>query len=108
MDERERDRIMRKKGLRRYTENTIISRKALMEELERIRSRGYSNSNAEHDELIRAVACPVRNHDGTVIVALGMLGLLARMTPDRIPAIAPIVKETADEVSRQLDYMPAG
>ena len=38
MDERERDRIMREKGLRRYTENTITSRKALMEELERIRS----------------------------------------------------------------------
>ena len=106
MAEQERDQVIRDKGLARYTENTITNKKALLAELKQIREKGYSISNAEHDELIRAVACPVRDHTGKVIAALSALDVVTRMKPERALQVAEPVKRTVAEISRHLGYLP--
>ena len=106
MDEQERERVIGDRGLSRYTKNTITSKKALLSELKKIRERGYSISNAEHDELIRAVACPVRDHSGKVIAALSVLDVVTRMKPERALHVVEPVKKMAAEISRQLGYLP--
>jgi DNA-binding IclR family transcriptional regulator len=91
-------RIIRDKGLERYTASTIDDPESLKQELETIRRNGYAVSNAEHDDLIRSVAA--RNHDGNVVAALSVLGLVTRVTEDRVPEIARLVTKAAREVSR--------
>ncbi len=96
--------LIRRKGLERFTENTITDEKALHEELEKIRRQGYAVSNAEHDELIRSVAAAIRNHEGTVIAAISVLGIVSRVTEQRVPEIAGLVVDAASEISRQIGY----
>lgn len=105
MGEQDREGVIRDKGLARYTTNTITGKKALLAELKKIRDQGYSISNAEHDELIRAVACPVRDHTGKVIAALSVLDVVTRMKPERALQVVEPVKKTAAEISRQLGFV---
>lgn len=100
--------IVREKGLRKYTENTITDLATLWLEIEKIRAVGHAVSNAEHDELIRSVAAPIWNHDGKVIGALSALGIVSRFTPDRLDAIAAEVVKAAAEISRRIGYSPDG
>ena len=104
MEAEERERVIREKGLARYTDNTITAKRALIQELNRIKEQGYAMSNAGHDELIRAVACPVRDHTGAVIASVSALGVITRMTAERALQIADPVKKAAAEISQQLGY----
>ncbi len=92
------------KGLKRFTENTITDEEMLEKELEMIRERGYAISDAEHDELIRSVAAPIRNQDGRVIAALSALAVVSRFTPDRMKTVALSVTAAAEEISSLLGY----
>ena len=98
--------IIREKGLRRFTDNTITQIDALQEELENIRNNGYAVSDAEHDDLIRSVASPIRDQDGRVVAALSALGIVSRLTFEKIDTIAPRVRASADEISRLMGYRP--
>lgn len=106
LDAREIDRLIREKGLQRFTGSTITTRAALLAELREIRRRGYAVSNGEHDELIRSVAAPIRSHEGRVIASLGVLGIVQRIAPGRVPEIAGQVVAAAGEISRLLGYLP--
>jgi DNA-binding IclR family transcriptional regulator len=98
------EEIIRTKGLKKYTENTITTPKTLLTELEKIVEQGYAESNAEHDEIIRSVAAPIWNHEGRVIAALSILGLVSKITPERISMIAPLVMQATQEISRRMGY----
>jgi DNA-binding IclR family transcriptional regulator len=104
LDQNEIDIIIKKKGMEKFTETTITDPNLLRLELEKIRNRGYAVSNAEHDELIRSVAAPIYNNDGRVIAAISALGLVSRITPERVPDIAEQVIKAAKEISRLLGY----
>lgn len=58
--------------LERYTETTIITKEALLKELEVIRVRGYAIDNREHHSDIICVAAPVFDHRGEVICSIGI------------------------------------
>jgi DNA-binding IclR family transcriptional regulator len=53
-----------------YSETTIIDRDSLLEELERVRERGYAVSSGEFTSAGNAVAKAVRGADGRAIAAL--------------------------------------
>ncbi len=96
--------ILQETGLKRYTANTITNESDLWKEIEAIREIGYAVSEAEHDELIRSVASPIRDQDGTVVAALSALGVVSRFTSERIPDVAGLVRSSADEISRLMGY----
>ena len=54
---------------------------------------------------IRNVAAGIRNADGKVIAAVGVIGPSVRMTRARMREIAPQVKLCATEISRALGYV---
>lgn len=66
--------IVREKGLKRFTPNTITDRSALRAELRRIRDRGYALDNEEIEIGLRCVAAPISDGSGTVIGALSISG----------------------------------
>lgn len=106
LDAGEIDRLIREKGLRKFTANTITKRGLLLAELREIRRRGYAVSNGEHDELIRSVAAPIRNHDGHVIASIGVLAIVQRIPLERVEEIAGQVVAASEEISRLLGYLP--
>jgi DNA-binding IclR family transcriptional regulator len=66
-------------GLPELTPNTITQREELLEELERIRERGYAFNNQENIEKLRAVGVAFDRPDGTVVGAFSVSGPIHRM-----------------------------
>ena len=85
--EREVLRIVRK-GLAAYTERTITELEPLLEELARVRRRGYATALGEYELGLNAVAAPVHDARGAVIAAVDIWGPAFRLTPRRIPELA--------------------
>jgi DNA-binding IclR family transcriptional regulator len=99
--EREVVRIV-KRGLPRCTERTIVDLEPLLEELARIRRRGYATAIGEYELGLNAVAAPVHDARGQVIAAVDVWGPTFRLTPRRIPELAAQVRETAAAISVRL------
>jgi IclR family acetate operon transcriptional repressor len=106
MPEREILRLVRR-GLDRFTDRTIIELEPLLEELARIRRRGYATAFGEYDAGLNAVAAPVHDARGAVIAAVDVWGPAFRVTPQRVPELVQQVRETAAAVSVKLGGTPA-
>ena len=99
--EREVLRIVRR-GLVSYTERTITELEPLLEELARIRRRGYATAIGEYELGLNAVSAPVHDARGNVVAAVDIWGPAFRLTPRRIPELAAQARETAAAISLRL------
>ncbi len=84
--------------------NTITDRDALLDELARIRERGYAVDDMEFGPDIRAVGAPIRDHSGHVIAGVAVAAPSTRLSLDGAHALAPAVVATADRISHKLGY----
>jgi DNA-binding IclR family transcriptional regulator len=96
--------IVGQKQLRRYTENTLVDRAELFEEMAVIRSRGAAFDNEEHEKSVRCVAAPVYDVRQQVIAAISIAGPAFRMTPERQKDLEPHVVKAAQKISQRLGY----
>jgi IclR family acetate operon transcriptional repressor len=101
MPEREILRLVRK-GLDRFTDHTITQLEPLLEELARIRRRGYATAFGEYDAAMNAVAAPVYDARGHVTAAVDVWGPAFRITPRRMPELVTQVRQSAAAVSVRL------
>jgi len=87
------------KPLRPLTANTIVSAKALREELESIRRRGFSIDDEEAIPGVRCVAAPILSSARLPFAAVAIQGPSVRMTPPRLKKLGPVVREAAEELA---------
>lgn len=99
------DCILAIKGLQRFTEKTIVDPRQFYQHLQQTRERGYGLDDEETDLGVRCIAAPVLDHRGGVVAAVGISGPTQRMSFDRIPILAHLVKECASKISRQLGFV---
>lgn len=97
-------KIVRKKGFIRFTPNTITDEKRLFDEIKKIRELGYSIDDVEHEEGVRCVGAPIRDHTGRVVASISVSGPTQRVTKSKVPQLAKIVMATAEEISSRLGY----
>jgi DNA-binding IclR family transcriptional regulator len=95
--------------LRRHTATTITTADGLLEELRRIRARGYSIDNEEREVGVRCVGAPVFDRDGEAIAAIS-LGAPTDRLPRSIEGseVAMQVVATGLAISRELGYVRRG
>ena len=98
MPEREILRLV-KAGLDRYTDRTITQLEPLLEELARVRRRGYATAFGEFEPNLNAVAAPVYDARGQVAAAVDVWGPSFRITPNRMPELIQQVRASAAAVS---------
>jgi len=99
LPEKEMLRLLRLKGLPRLTPYTIVSRIALMTELERVRERGYAIDGQENELDGRCIGAPVTGPDDQVIAALSISGPVFRMDVNRARSLAPKLKQACAAIS---------
>lgn len=87
-----------------HTPHTLTTRDAIERELAHIRRAGYSVDNEEMEEGVRCLAVPIFDRRRMVIAAMSVSGPTSRMTTERVEKLAPIVRNVADELSRQFGY----
>ncbi len=97
-------RIIKEIELKPYTEATITSKKALLEELRRIRERGYSLDRREYEEGVECIAAPIRDHLGNVIAALSISGPRSKIGTPQEKEFVSQVMEAADSISSKMGY----
>ncbi len=106
LPEREVMRFVRR-GLDRFTDRTITGLEPLLEELARVRRRGYATDFGEYDAGLNGVAAPVHDARGAIVAAVDVCGPAFRVTPRRVPELVQQVSETAGAVSVRLGGTPA-
>jgi DNA-binding IclR family transcriptional regulator len=99
----ERD-VMRiaRPGLVARTPRTIASLEALMEELARVRRRGYATAFSEWIEGTNGIAVPVVDARGRVVAAIAVWGPAHRVTAARVAEIVTSARATAAAVTARL------
>jgi len=104
LNPKSREQIL-KKELIKCTPNTITDRKKLEKEMDKIRHQGFSFDNEERNIGIRAFGCPIFGPGGNPIAGIVVAGPVSRITWDRRSEIVPLLKETANKISRQLGFV---
>jgi DNA-binding IclR family transcriptional regulator len=90
----------------RLTPNTVPSADALLDELRRIRERGYSIDNEERELGVRCVGAPVFDREGRPAAAIS-LGAPTGRLPRQLEGseVAMHVLATALAISREIGYV---
>jgi len=96
-------RILKSKR-EKYTENTIIERKKLEEELRKVKEKGFAVDNMEHEKGIRCIAAPIRNYENKVIASLSISGPSMRITKDKILQLSSMVKDAVYKISKDFGF----
>ena len=104
LEPKELEKILDSLIFEKFTENTITDKIFLMDELKMIAQRGYAVDNMEHEEGLRCVGAPIRNHNGNVFAAISASGPSQRITLGNISEIGKIVMRQAEKISEQLGY----
>jgi len=100
----ERARILREKGLARFTRRTITSHSKMEKHLDAVRAQGYALDDGETYPGIRCVAAPVRNFSGAVVGSISISGPTQRITLERLDFYRDSVIAAAHRISTRLGY----
>lgn len=97
--------LIKKNGLEKRTENTIIDPEKLKQHLKVVHQQGYAIDDEENEKGIRCVGAPVLNQQGQVIAAISISGPTVRITKKIIQkTLKNEVIRTASDISREFGY----
>ncbi|MDF2721516.1 MAG: IclR family transcriptional regulator [Paenibacillus sp.] len=106
LDEAQALDILHKQGLSVYTPKSIRTIGVYMDELKKVRARGYAIDDEELSVGFRCVAFPIRDHTRKVIAAISVGG--RTFEADRLDSVASVVRDYAVLISERLGYVPKG
>jgi DNA-binding IclR family transcriptional regulator len=84
----------------RRTPNTLTTQKAIFDDLELVRKRGYALDDEEAETGLKCIGVPIRDHLGVYSYALSVSGPTARMD-ERFDEIVAALRAAADAVGRR-------
>jgi len=97
-DTQEVIRLINKVGMPKLTSNTIINLNDLLEELQKVREKGYALDMEECEVGIRCVSAPIFLGED-VIASISISGPSVRLTDEKILEYIPLLCEMAHEIS---------
>lgn len=98
--------ILNLHGMEKKTGKTIINKQKFLQELKKVRERGFAIDNEENADGVRCVAAPVFDESGKVIASLGTSTIVSRLNESQLPKVVEMVKDAARNVSQNLGYTP--
>jgi IclR family transcriptional regulator, KDG regulon repressor len=98
--------IIARRGLARYTANTLTNLPALRRELALIRERGYAVDGEEIEDGLVCIGAPIRDHTGIVVAGVSIAGPSSRLRTDAIAEHARSVVDAARSMSAVLGCPP--
>lgn len=89
-------------ALTRFTPHTITTLPALLAALRQVRERGYALDEEEMEIGLRCLGAPIFDHGGRACASLAISAPTARMDPPRLGELIPLLRATAERISRML------
>lgn len=101
--------LFEKRALEPYTKTTLTSAAALLDDLEKIRARGWSIDDEEHTAGMRCIAAPIFNEYGEAIAGISVSGPAVRLASAKVGELGPKVRAAADALTTAMGgSMPGG
>ncbi len=104
LSKKERKIFIGNKSLQRLTKNTIINKKVLENEIEKVQKLGYATDDEENENEIKCIAAPIKDNNGKVVAAISISGPSYRFTLDKQKSMIKTVIETAKKISSRLGF----
>lgn len=101
-----RDELLRAMPLTKYTERTITSVQAMLDDLERIQQDEIGIDNQESIKGMVCVAVPVRAADGGVVGGLAMSAPEARVSMEDALKLVPQIRQAAARLGKTFSLGP--
>ena len=98
------DRLIAKRGLRRFTANTLTDMESLLRRLAEVRRNGFATDEEENENGLRCVAYPIYDYTDKIVAGLSITGPISRITPQLMQEKGHYLQEAAQEISRRLGY----
>jgi IclR family KDG regulon transcriptional repressor len=92
--------------LKPFTPNTITDLDELIQHVNAIRKRGWSEDNEEYEEGIRCIAAPIYDYRNCVIAAVSTSGPKNIISKEKSQTISQYVVEAAKDISKRTGYLP--
>ena len=96
--------IVKKMTFTKWTEQTIRTPKAFLEDLARVRQQGYALDQQEATVGIHCIAAPIFNRKAEAIGTLNISGFTDQLPKKDFEKNGVLVKNAADRISRKLGY----
>jgi DNA-binding IclR family transcriptional regulator len=88
--------------LPQFTSNTTTKRTQILQDYEQVKQQGYATCIGEIDELLAAVAVPIRIPHLGVIYSLGLTGPLKRLVSKDLKLLAGTMTVYAERIAESL------
>jgi DNA-binding IclR family transcriptional regulator len=105
MEEKQTEKIIRSKGLTRFTKNTIVDPELYYQELRGVRKKGYAVDDEEYIPGVRAVASPIVGL-GQLMSAIWVVGFKASLDEKKMKAIIKVTKKAAETIRSRIQEQP--
>ncbi|HEX9271878.1 MAG TPA: IclR family transcriptional regulator [Candidatus Binatia bacterium] len=103
-DSRQFHELISRGKITKLTERTLIDRRRLQEELNKIRRLSYATSDGEAIRGTIGIAVPVWNSMGQVEAALALTAVESLCNMKQLMKFLPDLKRTAENISKALGY----
>ena len=107
MDAEEVRRIIKTKGLTRFTENSITSTERYLQVIQAARENGFATDDEEYILGVRAVAAPI-NKAAPLLSAIWVVGLKASLDEERVKLLAQFTVEAARSIDLRIERRRVG
>ena len=101
MDAEQAAKIVKSKGLPRFTENSIVDSESYYQELRRVRQKGYAVDDEEYILGVRAVASPIKGL-GQLKSAIWVVGFKASLDKKKMQTLTKDTQKAAEAISRRI------
>ncbi len=95
--------VLDRQTFHRHTENTLTTREALIEELVKIKARGYAFDLEEHEPGIICVAAPILSRSGRMLGAISSTTTTDKADQAGLERLAPLVITTAEKIADDVE-----
>ena len=93
---------LKRTGLPRFTDRTLTTLPALLDDLVTARQRGFAVDDEERNPGMRCVGAAIFNEFGEAIAGLSVSGPTVRITPESLDRFGPLVRDAADAVTHAI------
>jgi len=94
-------------GFTPYTAHTIVRLDQFLDELARVRRRGFATAFGENEPGVNAVAVPVFDHHSSVVAALEVRASGNRIQPSQVPTLIERAREAAATITGRIGGVAA-
>jgi IclR family acetate operon transcriptional repressor len=95
---------MKKKKLEKITSKTIVNKKKVAKEIEKIKKSGWAYDNGEARLDVVRIAAPIFNFEGKLTGIIGIAGPSYRIKKEKIKKFGEFLKKICKEVSKKSGY----